>query len=74
MLNTQTQMVHFVADPEVQNGAVLDNHFAKHIREASSEGAFVVDVSGLYSRVFDNEFSLFASKDIAVAYWRLPPL
>ena len=44
-----------------------------HKREASSEGAFVVDVSGFYSLEFDNEFSLFTSKDISVAYWRLPP-
>ena len=44
-----------------------------HLREARGEGTIDVDVGGLYYLVFDNEFSLFTSKNIAVAYWRLPP-
>ena len=49
------------------------NPLAAHNREASGEGNFVVDVTGLYTLVLDNEFSLFTSKNITVDYWRFPP-
>ena len=48
------------------------NSLAAHDREPDGEGKFVVDVAGLHTLVFNNEFSLFTSKNIAVVYWRLP--
>ena len=49
------------------------NSLAAHNREPNGEGNFAVDVTGLHTLVFDNEFSLFTSKNIAVTYWRFPP-
>ena len=49
------------------------NFVATDRRVESGEGRIVASDSGRYTLVFDNSFSIFASKDVTLAYAVVPP-
>ena len=49
------------------------NFVETHHRVESAEGTIVAKDSGLYTLIFDNSFSIFASKDVTLNYAIVPP-